>query len=119
MTMMPTPGDWQPRMTTNLLPCNPGIVSDNEFVVGIFIRRADRDLALEAGTVFHEIGLTPRELQKQRDELLAALKRADQFITNGIGLGFIRMPDAGTPDTAHETPAIIRAAVASVKGGAK
>lgn len=45
----------------------------------------------------------------------AALRRADQFITNGIELGFIRMPDASTPDPAHETPGIIRAALA--KGG--
>jgi len=44
-------------------------------------------------------------------ELVEALRRADRFITNGIEFGFIRMPDAGTPDPAHETPGIIRAAL--------
>jgi len=45
-------------------------------------------------------------------EMLVALKRADQFITNGIELGFIKMPDASTPDPAHETPSLISAAIA-------
>ena len=51
-------------------------------------------------------------VEAQRDALLEALKKADQFITNGIELGFIRMPDAETPDSAHETPGIVRAALA-------
>lgn len=38
-------------------------------------REANARLIAEAGTVLHDTGLTPRELQKQRDELLAALKR--------------------------------------------
>ena len=52
----------------------------------------------------------------QRDALLEALKTADQFITNGMELGFIRMPDAATPDSAHETPGIVRAAIKAVEG---
>lgn len=44
--------------------------------------------------------------------LRAAMEKADEFITNGIELGFIRMPDESTPDSAHETPKLIRAAVA-------
>ena len=51
-------------------------------------------------------------LQKRVEALEAALRCADQFITNGIELGYIRMPDAGTPDSAHKTPGIIRAALA-------
>ena len=54
-------------------------------------------------------------LTAQRDALLEALKKADHFITNGIELGFIRMPDADTPDTAHETPGIVRAAIKAVE----
>lgn len=50
------------------------------------------------------------------DALVDALRRADQFITNGVELGFIRMPDASTPDTAHETPEIVRAALALAEG---
>lgn len=35
---------------------------------------ANAQLIAETGTVFHETGLTPRELAEQRAELLAALK---------------------------------------------
>ncbi len=56
-----------------------------------------------------------REDIKRKD---AALVRADQFISNGIEFGFIRMPDTSTPDPAHETPEIVRAALRpSAKGG--
>jgi hypothetical protein len=48
------------------------------------------------------------------ERLREALVQADQFITNGIEFGFIRMPNADTPDPAHETPGIIRAALAGV-----
>ena len=47
--------------------------------------------------------------------LVEALEAANQFITNGIELGFIRMPDASTPDPAHKTPDRIRAAIAAAK----
>lgn len=48
--------------------------------------------------------------------MLAALKRAKQFIENGVELGFIRLPDASTPDSAHETLPAIRAAIAAAEG---
>jgi len=48
--------------------------------------------------------------------MLEALRRAEQFITNGIELGFIRMPDASTRDTASETPGIIKAAILKATG---
>lgn len=48
------------------------------------------------------------------DEARSALARADQFITNGIALGYIRMPDADTPDSAHQTPGIVRAALSKL-----
>lgn len=44
-----------------------------------------------------------------------ALERAQQFIRNGIELGFIRMPDASTPDPAHDTPGIIDEALATIR----
>ena len=47
--------------------------------------------------------------------LVKALESADQFITNGIALGYIRMPDADTPDPAKLTPGIIRQALAAAK----
>lgn len=51
-------------------------------------------------------------------ELLAALELAEKFVTNGVDLGFIRMPDASTPDSAHGTLPAIRAAIAKAKGEA-
>lgn len=45
---------------------------------------------------------------------LAALKAARQFIVNGVELGFIRMPDAETPDPAHETLPMIERAIAEL-----
>lgn len=53
--------------------------------------------------------------QEREARAREALERADQFITNGVDLGFIRMPDADTPDPALETPGIIRAALQSLK----
>lgn len=52
---------------------------------------------------------TEAALKQCRD----ALADADQFITNGVEFGYIRMPDADTPDTAHNTPGIVRAALAA------
>jgi hypothetical protein len=49
-------------------------------------------------------------------DLLAALKKAEQFIVNGVELGFIRMPDLGTPDPAHDTLPAIRAAISKATG---
>lgn len=40
-----------------------------------------------------------------------ALRRANAFISNGVELGYIRMPDPRIGDPASETPAIIRAAL--------
>ena len=46
---------------------------------------------------------------KLLEEASAALQDAKSFIENGIALGFIRMPDADTPDSAHKTlPHIVR-----------
>lgn len=45
-------------------------------------------------------------------EMFEALRAAREFIANGIDLGFIRMPDADTPDPAHKTLPMIDAALA-------
>ncbi len=61
---------------------------------------------------------TPSEPQISQDaarQMLAALRRAKRFIENGVELGFIRMPDRSTPDSAHETLPAITAALASVE----
>ena len=49
-------------------------------------------------------------------DMFEALKAARQFIANGIELGFIRMPDADTPDTAHDTLPAVEAALAKAEG---
>jgi hypothetical protein len=49
-------------------------------------------------------------------DMLEALKKAEQFIRNGIELGYIRMPEADTLDTAHDTPPMVRAAIAKAEG---
>jgi hypothetical protein len=46
---------------------------------------------------------------------LAALKAARQFIVNGTALGFIRMPDAETPDPAHDTLPMIERAIVELE----
>lgn len=49
-------------------------------------------------------------------ELLAACEKALQFIRNGIELGYIRMPDKDTPDSAHDTPGMLKSAIAKARG---
>jgi len=45
--------------------------------------------------------------------LIGALKNADQFMTNGIEIGYIRLPTA--PDSALLTPGIVRSAILAAK----
>lgn len=65
---------------------------------------------MSAAAAVHEVARAYADAQVR--ELVEALARAEQFIANGIELGYIRMPDADTPDTAHETPKILRALIA-------
>lgn len=53
-------------------------------------------------------------------KMLEALEHARLFIRNGIELGYILMPDADTPDPAHDTRPMIEAAIAAARqeGGA-
>jgi hypothetical protein len=55
--------------------------------------------------------------------LVKALEGARQFITNGIELGYIRMPDSDTPDPAHQRLPQIEAALSRFRslqnGGAE
>lgn len=53
-----------------------------------------------------------RQRIEREGVMLAALKRADQFMTNGIEMGFIRMPDKGSDDPALETRSAVCAAIA-------
>lgn len=44
-----------------------------------------------------------------------ASNAAKQFIQNGVELGYILMPDAETPDSAHETLPLIIKAIAAIR----
>jgi hypothetical protein len=65
-------------------------------------------------TSTHRIAATPTPER----EVLAALKAARQFIVNGVEFGYIRMPDADTPDTAHDTLPMIEKAIAALSAPA-
>lgn len=54
-------------------------------------------------------------LQADNERLREALKNADEFITNGVEFGYIRMPDESLKgiDSAHDTPKIIREALST------
>ena len=52
-------------------------------------------------------------------DLLEALRNARSFIKNGVDLGYIRMPDADCPDSAHNTLPAIEAALAKARGDGK
>ena len=62
-----------------------------------------------------DVALANARLIAAAPDLLDALKKARQFIANGIELGFIRMPDASTPDSAHETLTLIRSVIAKAE----
>lgn len=53
----------------------------------------------------------PREIAAA----IQALTTARQFIVNGVDLGFIRMPDAETPDPAHGTVPMLDKALAELR----
>lgn len=52
--------------------------------------------------------------QADDDLVRRALRAAETFIVNGVAFGFIRMPDPSTPDPAHDTLPLVRAALAGI-----
>lgn len=66
----------------------------------------------------HPLYAAPQASEAVRTHVLAALESAQRFIRNGIEFGYIRMPDADTPDPAHRTPGLIDAAIRSLKSQA-
>lgn len=53
----------------------------------------------------------PQASEAVRKQALAALESAQRFIRNGVEFGYVRMPDADTPDPAHHTPGLIEEAI--------
>lgn len=83
--LMVTPGPWNAK-TDDLVPERGAVyvggalgwdeqsICDCSYSGDVETDEANASLIAEAGTVFHETGLTPQQLRKQWDELLAALK---------------------------------------------
>lgn len=76
--MKPTPGPWT---VAGENAAEPDVMS-GEYFVATCLGFADQDQALvnarliaEAGTVFHNTGLSPVQLVEQRDELMAACRK--------------------------------------------
>ncbi len=59
----------------------------------------------------HEMADANARLIAAAPEMYEALKKAREFIANGVEMGVIRMPDASTPDPAHDTLPAIDAAL--------
>lgn len=77
-------------------------------------------LVAEAGTVAHETGLTPRQLAKQRDELLEALRGTEEAIDgwrqrlSASDLRLLSEDERGILEISHSA---IRAAIAKATDG--
>lgn len=63
------------------------------------------------------------ETERERDDALrllaeatGALEKAQQFIVNGVEMGFIQMPEADTPDPAHYTLPLIGTTLSNIRG---
>lgn len=62
-----------------------------------------------------ENALADARLIAAAPEMLEALKRAKQFIQNGVELGFIHMPDRDAQDPAHGTLPMVVAAISKAE----
>jgi len=84
---------------TTIAICGPaGILSEDQI-------EANAEFIADAFTVYHETGLTPREILSQRDELSRAVENARQIIAS-LAEGESCDHDAGICycDTTKETP---------------
>lgn len=128
--MKPTPGPWEaiekqdadPSEGTHWLRCPIGALGywrghkrDHEDCHWV-LNGADARLIAEAGTVFHNTGLSPVQLVEMVRELKVALQDAEEYIsghtpTNSWGL-LDRQEDADRCETLEK----VRAALAKCEG---
>ncbi|NLY16612.1 MAG: hypothetical protein GXZ05_09590 [Gammaproteobacteria bacterium] len=71
------------------------------------------DRNVRYGDGYHQGYWDARQDSPDVSALVEALEAAHQFITNGVALGCIQMPDADTPDPAHGTLPSIEAPLAA------
>lgn len=89
---------------------------------GLMVGRADPGKRYTIAHVFKTINVSPETIEADArliatsPTLLAALKKAERFILNGIEFGFIRLPEPGDP--ALDTLAEIQAAIRQAEGAA-
>lgn len=105
-----TPGTWHASKTFRATGYAPGVdvgSSNGSNIALVHHDRLDRDAAETRANAL---------LMAASKDLYEALKAAEQFISNGIELHFIRMPEP--PASAIETLPKIRAALAKVRGEA-
>ena len=65
--------------------------------------REAKEKAREAATYWMSVA---RKQKREKDKLLEILKHVDDFISNGIELGYIRKPEPGSPE--HNTAKKVR-----------
>lgn len=70
------------------------------FLAGLWSHR-NVDAMIADGNVVNQVVPVQQE----------AIKKAIEFIENGIDFGFIRMPDVDTPDSAHKVLPMLKAAL--------
>ena len=83
-TAKPTPGPWTAgaKQADESVNVNSGILHIARVHQGAIANSvANAALIAEAGTVYHETSLTPRQLLEQRDELVTALRAAQNALT--------------------------------------
>jgi hypothetical protein len=113
MSAQHTPGPWTAETT---------LLVDSQPIAFAIMANADCQghpvAEVEGNTSCREPGewAANARLIAAAPEMYEALKAAEQFISNGIEVGFIRMPDADTPDPAHNTLPAVRAAIAKAEG---
>lgn len=101
-SMKPTPGPWEAdggAVSSGAVSCiadctfarvMPGW-SGTDYATGVHMRDNARLIA-EAGTVFHETQLSPRQLVEQRDELLVTLDHMHRSLLRQLDLIQERAP---------------------------
>ncbi len=80
-TAKPTPGPWVYYNNTHNIALDHQVHAPEQRVARIYAKRgvkseaqANAALIAEAGTVYHETGLTPRQLLEQRDDAINRLQ---------------------------------------------
>lgn len=116
MNIKPTPGPWRAKRLETYTDPGYVIVYPDASKPGVHMRRLDyrgclteqdANLIAEAGTVYHETGLTPRQLAEQRGQLLEALERAHMALTGYLPAHRNAVTDAAI-DVARTTLANVR-----------